>query len=79
VPTGNETIPSFAEEPPIPEKLGLPAAASRRWGEDRPAGRAAHEPYKTHLAYVRERRSDADGSGDPGRGASEVRKLRTGA
>ena len=59
---GHETIPAFAEEAAVPEtwdcpRCGLPAgAASRRHP---PAPR--NEPYKTHLAYVRERRTDADG------------------
>ena len=59
---GHETRPAFAEEAAVPRDLGLPAL--------RPAGRAQragappaprNEPYKTHLAYVRERRTDADG------------------
>jgi hypothetical protein len=30
--------------------------------EANPPGRPRNEPYKTHLAYVKERRSDADGA-----------------
>ncbi len=30
--------------------------------EQRPPGRPRSEPYKTHLAYVKERRSDAEGA-----------------
>ena len=58
----HETQVAFATDAEVPEtwdcpRCGLPA------GQDRevppPAPRT--EPYKTHLAYVRERRSDADG------------------
>jgi hypothetical protein len=61
---GHETTPSFAEEIGIqpPEtwdcpRCGLPA------GQDQvnPPSAPRNEPYKTHLAYVKERRSDADG------------------
>ena len=61
---GHETRPSFAEEPglTVPEmwdcpRCGLPA------GQDQanPPSPLRTEPYKTHLAYVKERRSDADG------------------
>ena len=61
---GHETRPSFAEERGLvlPEtwdcpRCGFPA------GQDHENPPAPHkvEPYKTHLAYVKERRSDADG------------------
>lgn len=61
---GHEVRPSFAEEPGlvVPDvwdcpRCGLPA------GRDHEAPPAAPrvEPYKTHLAYVKERRSEADG------------------
>ncbi|MDQ5839902.1 MAG: RNA polymerase-binding protein RbpA [Chloroflexota bacterium] len=61
---GHETRPSFAEEPglDVPEtwdcpRCGLPA------GQDQANPPAANriEPYKTHLAYVKERRSETDG------------------
>ncbi|HUR13435.1 MAG TPA: RNA polymerase-binding protein RbpA [Mycobacteriales bacterium] len=58
----HETRPSFAEEAQIPEtwdcpRCGFPA------GRDKAAPPAPPktEPYKTHLAYVRERRNEADG------------------
>lgn len=58
----HETRPSFAEEAQIPEtwdcpRCGFPA------GRDKTAPPAPPktEPYKTHLAYVRERRNEADG------------------
>ena len=59
---GHETKPSFATDAPIPEtwdcpRCGFPAGTDQ---ENPPAPNRA-EPYKTHLAYVRERRSPADG------------------
>jgi hypothetical protein len=59
---GHETIPAFAEEASVPEtwdcpRCGLPAGRS----EQAPPPAPRNEPYKTHLAYVRERRTDADG------------------
>lgn len=61
---GHESRPSFAEESGIeaPEqwdcpRCGLPA------GQDRanPPQAPRNEPYKTHLAYVKERRSEEEG------------------
>ena len=61
---GHETRPSFSEEAGAqpPElwdcpRCGFPA------GQDQhsPPSAPRNEPYKTHLAYVKERRSDADG------------------
>lgn len=58
------TTPSFAEEPGlvVPEtwdcpRCGLPAGQDA----DSPPSAPRVEPYKTHLAYVKERRSDAEG------------------
>ena len=58
----HETRPSFATEAAVPEtwdcpRCGLPAGRDR----DNPPAAPKVEPYKTHLAYVKERRSDADG------------------
>jgi len=58
----HETRPSFSEEAPIPElwdcpRCGFPAGRNRR----EPPAPPRTEPYKTHLAYVRERRNDIDG------------------
>ena len=61
---GHETCPSFAQEPglAVPEawdcpRCGLPA------GQDQANPPLANHtaPYKTHLAYVKERRSETDG------------------
>jgi len=61
---GHESRPSFAEEAnaQIPEnwdcpRCGFPAGRDK----DNPPAPPRTEPYKTHLAYVRERRSDVDG------------------
>ncbi len=59
---GHETLPSFAEEAVLPDswdcpRCGFPAGRDQQNPPDAPH----NEPYKTHLAYVRERRSDADG------------------
>lgn len=62
---GHESRPSFAAEAAeeAPEvwdcpRCGFPA------GQDRanPPAPAKNEPYKTHLAYVKERRTEEDGA-----------------
>lgn len=62
---GHETSPSFAKEPEIviPDtwecpRCGLPAGQDQAAPPDAPK----NEPYKTHLAYVKERRSAEDGA-----------------
>ncbi|MPV37905.1 RNA polymerase-binding protein RbpA [Georgenia subflava] len=62
---GHEVRPSFAKEPDIviPEtwdcpRCGMPAGQDR----ENPPLPPKNEPYKTHLAYVKERRSDEDGA-----------------
>ncbi len=62
---GHETKPSFAEEAGlvVPEqwdcpRCGYPAGQD----QDNPPAPPKVEPYKTHLAYVKERRSDEDGA-----------------
>ena len=63
---GNETVRHYAAglpEEEIPDIVdhphsGLPAGRDK----DNPPAVAKNEPYKTHLAYVKERRSDADGA-----------------
>jgi len=60
--SGHESRLAFADDAVAPE-----TADCRRCGE--PAGQdreappiaTSHVPYKTHMAYVRERRSEADG------------------
>ena len=61
---GNETVRYFAANPPeeeIPEIIdspstGLPAGRDK----NNPPQVAKNEPYKTHLAYVKERRTDEE-------------------
>ncbi len=74
---GHETRPSFAEDmsSQIPDtwdcpRCGLPAGRD----QDNPPAAPRNEPYKTHLAYVRERRTDADGEAIL---AEALEKLRT--
>ena len=60
--SGHETTPSFAHDAELPEewdcpKCGMPAGTDK----DNPPVLAKTEPYKTHLAYVKERRSAAEG------------------
>jgi hypothetical protein len=59
---GHQTTPSFAHDAELPStwdcpRCGLPANTD----EKNPPPARRTEPYKTHLAYVKERRSDADG------------------
>ncbi|MBB5135976.1 hypothetical protein HNP84_005720 [Thermocatellispora tengchongensis] len=59
----HETRPSFASDAAVPElwdcpRCGLPAGQD----EHNPPAPPKNEPYKTHLAYVKERRSDKDGA-----------------
>ncbi|MGY0231637.1 RNA polymerase-binding protein RbpA [Longispora urticae] len=59
---GHETEAAFSAEVLEPEtwdcpRCGLPAGQDR----EHPPDRQRTEPYKTHLAYVKERRSDAEG------------------
>jgi hypothetical protein len=59
----HETRPSFASDAAVPEywdcpRCGLPAGQD----EAAPPAPPRNEPYKTHLAYVKERRSDTDGA-----------------
>lgn len=61
----HQTTPSFAQEPGmvVPEvwdcpRCGFPAGQDK----DNPPAPPKAEPYKTHLAYVKERRSDKEGA-----------------
>lgn len=59
---GHETTPSFAAEAAVPDqwdcpRCGLPAGQD----PETPPAAPKTEPYKTHLAYVRERRNPDDG------------------
>ncbi|MDO8144946.1 MULTISPECIES: RNA polymerase-binding protein RbpA [Isoptericola] len=62
---GHETRPSFAalEDIEPPEQWDCPRCGFPA-GQDpaNPPAPLRNEPYKTHLAYVKERRSDEDGA-----------------
>lgn len=74
---GHQTTPAFACEAEQPEfwdcpRCGLPAGQSH----EAPPSPPRNEPYKTHLAYVKERRSDADGAAILEEALSRLRKHR---
>lgn len=59
---GHESKPTFAVDVEAPAswdcpRCGWPAGQDK----DNPPAPPKNEPYKTHLAYVKERRSDHDG------------------
>jgi rubredoxin len=59
---GHESRPSFAAEADIPEQWECPRCGNpTSRDKDNPPEPPKVEPYKTHLAYVRERRDDQDG------------------
>jgi hypothetical protein len=74
----HESRPSFAAEAEIPElwdcpRCGFPASRDR----DNPPAPPRTEPYKTHLAYVRERRDDSDGEALLNEALEELRSRKT--
>lgn len=59
----HRSVVTFAIEAAVPDswdcpKCGLPASLD----SENPPPAPKIEPYKTHLAYVKERRSDSDGA-----------------
>lgn len=75
---GHESAPSFAAEAVIPEtwdcpRCGLPASQDR----ENPPTAPRNEPYKTHLAYVKERRSEEDGAAILEEALQSLRSRRT--
>ena len=74
---GHEAAVRFAAEVVPPEtwdcpRCGQPAGLDRA----NPPGRSRAEPYKSHLAYVKERRSDADGEAILAEALAKVRQRR---
>ena len=74
---GHQTTPSFASEAELPEnwdcpRCGLPAGPDH----EHPPAPPRNEPYKTHLAYVKERRSDSDGAAILDEALGRLRKHR---
>ena len=55
--------PAFAVEAVLPDTWDCPRCGYPAGRESTtPPNAPRNEPYKTHLAYVKERRSDADGA-----------------
>ncbi len=58
----HQTRPSFSADAAIPETWECPRCGSPAGrDEQNPPARLRAEPYRTHLAYVKERRTAADG------------------
>jgi hypothetical protein len=58
----HESRPSFAADAQIPDEWECPRCGCPTGRDkDNPPAPPKVEPYKTHLAYVRERRDDRDG------------------
>lgn len=80
---GNETVRHFAANLPeeeIPDiidspQTGLPAGRDK----ENPPQLAKTEPYKTHLAYVKERRTDAEAAQLLDEALDQLRARRGGA
>lgn len=75
---GHVTEPAFAAEitPPATwdcPRCGLPAGQD----EQAPPERPRTEPYKTHLAYVKERRSEEDGEAILAEALARLRQRRS--
>jgi hypothetical protein len=75
---GHATRPSFAAEvqpPPTWEcpHCGCPAGTD----EDNPPPKPAAEPYKSHLAYVKERRTEEDGAAILAEALANLRRRRS--
>ncbi|GAA2668399.1 MULTISPECIES: RNA polymerase-binding protein RbpA [Actinoplanes] len=67
----------FAAEAPAPEtwdcpRCGQPAGLD----QEQPPGRSRTEPFKSHLAYVKERRSDEDAAAILAEALAKVRQRR---
>ncbi|HET8683675.1 MAG TPA: RNA polymerase-binding protein RbpA [Micromonosporaceae bacterium] len=74
---GHSVRPSFAVDVPPPKtwdcpKCGLPAGRD----EENPPAPPRNEPYKSHLAYVKERRSDEDGAAILAEALADLRQRR---
>ena len=59
---GHEVRPAFAVDAAIPDTWDCPRCGYPAGREsEAPPSAPRNEPYKTHLAYVRERRNQTDG------------------
>lgn len=60
---GHRIEPWFAADVPAPPTWDCPHCGQPAGRDEmHPPGRARAEPYKTHFAYVKERRSDEEGA-----------------
>lgn len=74
---GHETRPAFAVDAAVPQewdcpRCGLPANQDA----DNPPPPPKIQPYKTHLAYVKERRSDDEAASILSEALSSLRERR---
>ncbi|MFW6596922.1 RNA polymerase-binding protein RbpA [Propionibacteriaceae bacterium Y2011] len=74
---GHETRPAFAVDAAIPEewdcpRCGLPASTD----QENPPPPPKILPYKTHLAYVKERRSESEAAAILNEAVTELRARR---
>ena len=74
---GHDCVVRFAADAPEPPtwdcpRCGQPAGLDRH----NPPGRMRVEPYQSHLAYVKERRSDEDGAAIHAEALATVRQRR---
>ncbi|MFC3987955.1 RNA polymerase-binding protein RbpA, partial [Actinoplanes siamensis] len=74
---GHDSRIWFAADAAAPEtwdcpRCGQPAGLD----QEQPPGRLRAEPYKSHLAYVKERRSDADGEAILAEALAKLRQRR---
>lgn len=74
---GHHVRPSFAVDAEVPEQWDCPHCGQAA-GQDRddPPQPRRTEPYKSHLAYVKERRSDSDGMAILDEALSKLRERR---
>jgi hypothetical protein len=75
--SGHRTDPAFAAGVEIPETWECPHCGGPA-GPDRanPPSRQRAEPYKTHLAYVKERRSDEEAAAILAEALAKLRQRR---
>jgi hypothetical protein len=75
---GHQSTPSFSVDAVIPDlwdcaRCGMPASQD----SEHPPAAPRSEPYKTHLAYVKERRSAEDGNAILNEALAALRERRT--
>jgi hypothetical protein len=75
--SGHVSVIKFAADAPSPETWDCPRCGQPA-GLDgtHPPGPVRAEPYKSHLAYVKERRSDEDGEAILAEALAKIRQRR---